>query len=141
MKTLLATALIVVSTFSASQSSAAQVEISPAADPSANEVYCGAVPGKGYKCSDGGTTDEAEQLRSLNERGQTLLHITARVDVSACEVGSTKWTSCTSKRLPDTDVVIVPTYQCSSLGRLFAKAKWEELRDMGWKATIIFKCD
>lgn len=141
MKKLLTTAFIAASILSASQGDASQGEATPSVDPAPQEVYCGVVPGKGYKCSDGLTSDDGATLQRLNAKGQTLLRITARIDVSACELGMTRYTSCTSKRLPASDFVIVPKAECNALGHLLAKAKFYELTDVGWKSTIIFKCD
>jgi hypothetical protein len=127
--------------FFAPQAVAVQGDAAPSIEQASQEVYCGVVPGKGYKCSDGVIADDGATLRQLNAQGQTLLHITARVDVSACEAGMTRYTTCVSKRLPASDVMIVPKEECNALGHLLAKAKFYELTNLGWKSSIIFKCD
>lgn len=110
---------------------------SPAAESS--DVYCGDVPGKGYKCSDGTTANEGRG--AVVGGGLSLLKMTARVEMTVCDNQAVmRYGSCTRKPYPDTDVLFVSTSQCQDIGRKLALLKHEELKNHGWKATIVWSC-
>ncbi|MCV9964273.1 hypothetical protein OIU34_20515 [Pararhizobium sp. BT-229] len=140
MKSLLLAAILAATMSGASTPATAEdsvaVSVQTADTP---DVYCGDVPGKGYKCSDGTTANEARGIPA--GEGLALLKLTARVEMTVCDNQAfMRYGSCTRKPYPDTDVLFVQKSQCQDAGRKLALLKHEELSSQGWKATIIWNC-
>lgn len=140
MKSLLLAAILAATISGTSAPAAAEDSVAVSGQTTdTSDVYCGDVPGKGYKCSDGTTANEARG--NTAGEGLAFLKMTARVEMTVCDNQAfMRYGSCTRKPYPDTDVLLVEKSQCQDAGRKLALLKYEELKNHGWKATIVWSC-
>lgn len=149
MKLLIALAMsaVLVSGF-ASVSLAGEPEIKD------GRVFCGDVPGKGYKCSDG-TVDEGHDGlvfddkpfdATVNGTAEVILTLTAKIDTSECRVLRAGLNGddveCQPTVRPEIDYVTAASRDdCRLLGRTLAWRKWKTLSGLGIRARIVWQCD
>jgi hypothetical protein len=137
MKSLLLAAMTLASISVFTTPSAAQdIETLSAEMGDNTSVYCGEIPGKGYKCSDGTTANDGRDF--LVDEATSLLTVTTRIDMTVCDSAvHMRYRSCNQRPYPDIDTLIVSKGECHAVGRKIAFTKYEELRNSGWKARIV----
>lgn len=114
------------------------------------EVTCASIPGKGFKCSNGYVAADGDKVSGWHKGDPALsgkmaiLEITSKLDIDTCYIEnrgkSGRFRECMDKTLPLTDFVPLPQERCGEMGAKIAHRKWQDLKNLGWDATMTFEC-